>query len=88
MKIDNEDFGALAVCAIRYCQGRQTYMPSLVRGIIKSHITEVTDKDLQVMLNDCESQALWGDYGSDYDKKGWLEWKEQLEAEQKRRGKK
>lgn len=85
MKIDNEDFGILAVCSIRYCQGRQTYMPELVRGIVREHITEVTDKDLQVMINDCESQAMWGDYGSDYDKKGWLEWKEFLINEQKRR---
>lgn len=85
MKIDNEDFGILAVCAIRYCQGRQTYMPSLVRGIIRGHIAEVSDKDLQVMINDCESQALWGDCGSDYDKQGWLEWKDFLVNEQKRR---
>lgn len=85
MKIDNDDFGALAVCAIRYCQGRQTYMPSLVRGIVIQHIAEVTNRDLQVMLNDCESQAQWGEYGSDYDKKGWLEWKELLINEQKRR---
>ena len=85
MNIDNEDFGTLAVCSIRYCQGRQTYMPSLVRGIIQSHITEVTDKDLQVMINDCESQALWGDYGSDYDKQGWIEWEDFLIAEQNRR---
>ena len=56
MKIDNEDFGALAVCAIRYCQGRRTYMPELVRGIIRGHIDEVSDKDLQVMINDCEYQ--------------------------------
>ena len=85
MRIDDENFGTLAVCAIRYCQGRQTYMPELVRGIIREHIAEVTNKDLQVMINDCESQALWGDYGSDYDKRGWLEWKEFLLTEQKKR---
>lgn len=85
MKIDNEDFGALSICAIRYCQGRQTYMPELVRGIIRGNISEVTDKDLQVMINDCESQDMWGDYGSDYDKRGWLEWKDFLINEQKKR---
>ncbi len=85
MKIENEDFGALAICSIRYCQGRQTYMPELVRRIVRGHISEVTDKDLQVMINDCESQAMWGDYGSDYDKQGWLEWKDFLINEQKRR---
>lgn len=85
MKVDNEDFGILAVCAIRYCRGRQTYMPSLVRGIVKEHISDISNKDLQVMINDCESQALWDDYGSEYDKQGWLEWKEMLITEQERR---
>lgn len=85
MNISEEDFGILAVCAIRYCQGRQTYMPSLIRGIVKSHLSEITDKDLQVLINDCESQAQWDNYGSDYDKVGWLEWKECLLAEQERR---
>lgn len=84
-KINCEDFGCLAVCAIRYCQGRQTYMPDLVRGIVKGHINEVTDKDLQVMINDCESQARWGDYGSEYDKQEWLEWKDFLINEQRQR---
>jgi len=86
MKITDDDFGALAVCAIRYCQGRKTYMPELVRGIVRKHISEVTDKDLQVMINDCESQVtmqLWGD--ELIDKQGWLEWKDFLIKEQKRR---
>ena len=85
MKIDNEDFGVLAVCAIRYCQGRQTYMPSLVQRIVKSHLSEITDKDLQVLINDCDSQVQWGNYGSDFDKKGWLEYRDVLIAEQKSR---
>ena len=25
--IEQEDFGMLCACAIRYCQGRETYMP-------------------------------------------------------------
>lgn len=83
MKINNEDFGILAVCAIRYCQGRETYMPELIREIIRSHINEVTDKDLQVMINDCECQYAFGD--ENIDKPGWLKWKEFLINEQKKR---
>lgn len=83
MKIDNENFGVLAVCAIRYCQGRETYMPELVRRIIRGHISEVTDKDLQVMINDCEYQSAFGD--ENIDKPRWIEWKEFLINEQKRR---
>ncbi len=84
MKLDNEDFGTLAVCAIRYCRGRQTYMPSLVRGIVKGHISELSDKDLHVLINDCEYALKWED---ETDPKGWAEWKDMLIAEQDRRNK-
>jgi hypothetical protein len=86
MNINNEDFGTLAVCAIRYCHGRETYMPALVRGIIKPHLQEISDKDLQVMLNDCDFQERFNLYGNEtYDKPGWLEWKDILLNEQARR---
>lgn len=83
IKINCEDFGCLAICAIRYCQGRETYMPELVRGIVRGHISEVTDKDLQVMINDCEYQYVFGD--ENIDKPRWIDWKEFLLAEQKKR---
>lgn len=86
MKLNSDDFGVLAICAIRYCQGRQTYMPGLVRGIITSYLNELSDKDLGVMINDCEYQAnlgIWGD--ETVDKPSWLAWKETLLAEKKRR---
>ena len=82
MTVDNEDFGTLAVCAIRYCRGRQTYMPTLVRDIVKKHISEISDKDLQVLINDCGYTLVWED---NIDPKGWADWKEMLIAEQKRR---
>lgn len=82
MTIDNEDFGTLAVCAIRYCRGRQTYMPSLVRGIIRPYIKEISDKDLHVLINDCDYTMKWED---EIEPKEWAEWKEMLLAEQFRR---
>ena len=86
VKFTPEEFGRLAVCAIRYCQGRQTYMPSLIISTLKPHIAELTDKDLQVMINDCDYQAQLDLYGSEtIDKPGWLEWKDILIQEQKRR---
>ena len=89
MKIKNitqDDFGTLCICAIRYCQGRQTYMPGLVREIVVPHLPEISDKDLKVMLEDCEYQErmqLWGDQL--IDKPGWIRWKEILMVEKKRR---
>ena len=76
-----DDFGTLAVCAIRYCQGRQTYMPSLVRGIIEPHLEQMGDRDLTVMLNDCEYQDKNCLYGNEaIDKPGWIAWRRKLEA--------
>ena len=85
-EINKHDFGTLAICAIRYCQGRQTYMPSLVQGIIKSHIDMVDDKDLHIMIDDCYFQERCNLYGSEtIDKPDWLRWKEFLLEEKKKR---
>ena len=86
IQIDEASFGTLAICAIRYCQGRQTYMPSLVQGIVMGHLKELSDKDLQIMLNDCEDQEKYNLYGDEViDKPGWLKWKEDLLKEKERR---
>ena len=83
--MNEEDFATLAICAIRYCHGRRTYMPSKVQGIIRGHLTELSDHALCVMLEDCKWMSD-GDYGDPLiDKPGWLKWKEDLEKEQKRR---
>ena len=85
-KLKQDDFGTLCICAIRYCQGRQTYMPSLVREIIAPHLSELSDKDIQVMINDCSYQRRYDLYGDEWiDKKGWLDWEQLLIQEQKRR---
>ena len=85
--ITQEDFGTLAICAIRYCQGRQTYMPNLVRHIVAPHLPDISDMDLDVMLEDCEFQERMKLYGDErIDKPGWVRWRELLMAEKKRRG--
>ena len=81
-----DDFGTLCICALRYCMGRQTYMPSTVRGIIRPLLPMLSDRDIVVMLNDCKFQAeldLFGD--SKIDKPGWVAWEEELLREQTRR---
>ena len=84
--ITQEDFGTLAICAIRYCQGRQTYMPDLVRGIVAPHLHDLSDKDLCVLIDDCDFQATMNLYGDErIDKPGWIRWKELLNAEKRRR---
>ena len=87
--LSQEDFGTLAICAIRYCHGRQTYMPSLVQDIIKPRLEKISDKNLSVMLQDCEFQERMDLYGDEHiDKPEWLNWKHLLLAETSRRSKK
>ena len=84
--LSKNDFGILAICAIRYCHGRQTYMPDLVRGIVRGYLAEVEDDDLAVMITDCEFQEWANLYGNEkIDKPGWLRWREELLAERERR---
>lgn len=85
-KLSQDDIGILCICAIRYCHGRQTYMPSLIRGIVKPLLPELSDRDIGVMLADCEFQEHMDLYGDEkIDKPGWLEWREAVTAEAKRR---
>ena len=84
--INQEDFGTLCICAIRYCHGRQTYMPGLVQSIVAPHLSDLSDKDLAVMIDDCGYQERMQLYGDEHiDKPGWLRWKELLLAEKRRR---
>ena len=71
VKIDKEDFGILCICALRYCHGRRTYMPTLVQEIVLNHLDDLTAKDLTVIASDewfQKDMELWGD---ECDKKDW-----------------
>lgn len=85
-KLDREDFGTLCICAIRYCQGRQSYMPDLVRYIIRPHLEELSDKTIHVMIQDCDFQKGLDLYGDPtIDKPGWIKWEQELLKEKERR---
>lgn len=86
ISISQDDFGTLCICAIRYCQGRQTYMPSLVQGIVREHFSELSDRDINVMLDDCKFQEQMNLFGDpNVDKPDWIRWRKDLEKEQERR---
>ncbi len=86
--IEQEDFGLLCVCAIRYCQGRETYMPDLVRSIVKPFLPLLADKELGIMIDDCGFQREFHLYGNDLiDQPGWIKWEADLRAEQEKRNK-
>ena len=84
--IGQKDFGLLCICAIRYCHGRQTYMPSMIQGICKKYLRKLSDHDIKIMLEDCDFQRRCQLYGDEHiDKPDWLRWEEALLTEQKRR---
>ena len=83
---EQDDLGTLCICAIRYCMGRQTYMPDLVREIVRPLLPSLTDKDISIMLDDCDYQAKYDLYGDEQiDKPGWIRWKVELVDEIKNR---
>lgn len=68
----NDDFGAVCNCAVRYCLGRQSYMPSLVCGYITPLLPELTDKTLDCFERDIAERKRTGfDFGDSCDYETW-----------------
>ena len=85
IEISQQDFGTLCICALRYCHGRRTYMPSMVQEIVTAHFNDLSDKDLHVIAQDEGFQRdmhLWGD---DCDKRSWERFYEKLKMYRKGR---
>lgn len=64
IEISQKDFGTLCICALRYCHGRRTYMPSMVQDIVRQHFGDLSLRDLLVISDDKQFQQdmqLWGD---------------------------
>ena len=86
MKINEDDFGSLCVFALRYCEGRQTYAPELVIGIVVNNLKSISDKTLAVMLSDLEYQRRMDRYGDiKLDKPLWIAFEKHLLAEREER---
>lgn len=71
MKLNQEDFGTLAICSIRYALGRMTYMPGLISSIVRSNIKAFSKKDLSVMIHDIENPCFG--LGDDCNERTWME---------------
>ncbi len=81
-------FGAVLTCAVRYCLGRRTYMPSLVTDWIRDHCSgQMSGKTLWVMKRDIDErlQAHTEDYralGDDCDVLTWVKFRQWLEEQE------
>lgn len=86
IRIEQKDFATLCICALRYCHGRRTYMPSLVQKIVRQHLHELSDNDIKVMVDDCQFQRDMNLYGDECDKADWLKWEHLVKSEMESRG--
>ena len=81
-----EDKESIYICAVRYCMGRQSYMPSLVINALMSELPELSKKTLAIMKNDCVCQRVNDIYGDEtIDKPLWQEWELMINKELERR---
>ena len=85
MRIDvyKDDFGSVVICALRYCIGRRTYMPSITISFASQFITKFSDKALYVIEKDIESARNLGD--PYIDKLLWLDFLNKVKKERELR---
>lgn len=70
----SDDFGAVCNCAVRYCLGRRSYMPSLVCRYIVPLLPELTSKTLECFERDIAERKRTGfDFGNSCDYEMWDE---------------
>ena len=84
--IKDEDFGAILICAVRYCLGRQTYMPGLLIGYITPLLPRISDKTLRCMETDLSKPDLYGGFGNEkIDEPIWIKFRSNVQEEIQRR---
>lgn len=85
-KIEQGDLGTLMICALRYCHDERSYISYLVQGICRAHLQQISDKDLQVMINDCASRCDTEKYEFPISSiMGWIGFYYVLQEEKRRR---
>lgn len=70
--LDNDDFGALCNCAVRYALGRQSYMPYLVCRYLKKILRNLNWKTIGCMERDIREADKFGGYGDNCDYQEWM----------------
>lgn len=82
-QLEQDELGTLCICAERYALGRRTYMPREICGIIQSLVSELSDKDICVLIKDLECPYV--DHGDECDKIEWMNLLEFLRMEMEAR---
>lgn len=65
VRLNDDNFGAVLICAVRYSIGRMTYMPRLVQDFIRPLLPYLSNKTLYVMERDIAEANSYGDQSID-----------------------
>ena len=65
VQLEDDNFGAVLNCAVRYSIGRMTYMPRLVQDFIRPLLPYLSNKTLYVMERDIAEANSYGDRNID-----------------------
>ena len=65
------DLGTLAICAVRYALGRQSYMPGLICQIVRD--LPLDGQDMGTIIHDIDEARCSGALGADCARRQWLE---------------
>lgn len=87
IKIEDEFFGAVLNCAVRYAIGRRSYMPGLVIDFITPLMPYLSSKTLWCFdqdLNDARFTSGYGDHN--IDEPDWMKFLDAVRAERAKRG--
>jgi len=81
---NDDDFGCILNCAVRYSLGRQTYMPHVVISYIRPILPYLTNRTLFCIERDIREAELrlktgYGD--EEIDKPEWLEFLKDIQRE-------
>lgn len=85
--LEDDDFGAVLNCAVRYALGRPSYMPSIVIGFITPLLPYLNDKTLWCFDRDVTEARWHGGYGDPrIDEPGWIKFLNDVHNERRARG--
>ena len=63
ISVDDEDFGIIMNCAVRYACGRSSYMPSIVIGFITPLLSHLSSRTLYLLDQDLTCAKYEYGYG-------------------------
>ena len=77
--IPDDNFGVLCTCAVRYCIGREMYMPGLIQVYLTPILDLIDSRALKIMRDDILTANYLGD--EVIDKPVWMKFLAAIEAE-------